>query len=165
MLVAAHTATSLPNSSRGDPKMCDIAQLDGTAALQGATGSMLGGIEIHNSSGQACRLPDRPTLRLLSNKHLLASHQTPWLKWSSVGISHVHVRVLAPGTSAFVIVQWNGCARWRPPTGFSIRATFELSFRGSSGTLLVPLADRIAEPCAFPGQPSALSVSYFIPSP
>jgi hypothetical protein len=78
-LVATHTAIALAVPSPRHQQTCDPVKLDGTGALQGATQSMLGGIQIHNASGNPCRLPDHPTVRLLSGEHVLATRQTVWL--------------------------------------------------------------------------------------
>jgi hypothetical protein len=145
--------------------LCQPTNLRASASLQGATQSMLGRLWVKNTLVSACRLPNRPMLRLMTGPRALEGRELPWTEWSSLGIDHSHLRVLAPGTTAFVIVQWRGCPRWAPSPGGYFRAVLQISFPGGTGQLNVPLSAPITVPCDSLGEPSTLSVSYFIEQP
>ena len=145
--------------------LCQPTNLRGSASLQGATQSLLGGLSVKNTSGAACGLPNRPMLRLMTGPRALEGRELPWTEWSSVGIDHSHLRVLAPGKTAFVIVQWRGCPSWAPSPGGYFRAVLQVSFPGAPSQLNVPLSAPITPPCNSLGEPSTLSVSYFVEQP
>ena len=123
---------------------------------------MLGELSAKNTSVAACGLPTRPILRLIAGGRPLQAREVPWTGWWSVGIDSSHLRVLAPGKTAVVIVQWRGCPSGAaPPPGDDFRAAFQVSFPGAATHLKVPLSGSITTPCDNPGEPSTLSVSYF----
>jgi len=141
-------------SSGGKAPACRLSQLSATAGFEGATGSMLGGATITNTSRSACSLPaGKPTI-------LVSWHGTPlpvqtrvhnpqgWPTWKPA-------RVLPPGGRSEVLLQWwNYCG---PGAGRTISPTFELRF---ARLVLGATADDIRPPfCTAPGAASRLYVS------
>lgn len=126
---------------------------------------MFGGVTVTNRSHASCQLPLRPTVRLIRGTHVLAGHERAWSAWKTVGFSHAHLRVLAPGKRAYVVVEWRGCSPWVPAPDTYFFADVEVALPGSRGAFYAPLPDQITEYCPVAGEPSVLAVSYFIPVP
>jgi hypothetical protein len=155
-------ALALVASAPGVPNgvdACTAKSLRATAALQGASGSMAGGIRVRNRGGRACRLGGRPraALRTRRGRVLVARHQA-----AAVFTPFKAVDVLAPGRSAFAFVQWSNWCGHRPASGparYVRRLVLDIAL-GSGARLRVPL--RTGQPrCDSPGAPSVLAVSPF----
>ena len=110
------------SAGRATGPPCRASQLSTSIGLQGATGSLLGGASIENTSGSACSLPGgRPTVAITaSGETLRVREQVPPHAFPG---SRAHV--LTPGAKALVWMQWlNWCGK---PSSAS---TFDLRFRG-----------------------------------
>src|SRR3954451_7530454 len=136
------------------PHLCRSSQLSATAGFVGATGSMLGGATITNSSRIACSLPTGKPTVTVSLRGTRMPVQTRmhnphwWPNWKAA-------RVLQPGARSEVLMQWwNYCG---PGAGQLMRPMFELRL----AQLVVPAtADETRPPfCNAPGGHSTLYIS------
>ena len=119
-----------PSRVGGSPAQpCRTAQLTATTFFQGATQSMVGGLEVTNASSTACRLPKgRPHVRMVwhgksirvRERGMRGSALPPWPA----------ARLLAPGAKAEVVMQWqqNWTSCRRVIENF--RPRFDLHFQG-----------------------------------
>ena len=136
---------------------CRAGELRAHLFLQGATGSLIGGIALRNAGSAPCSLVGPPQVSFAGAaaarsqiKHLGRSPQPPDVLADPPG----SLRALAPGKSAGVNLIWsNWCGP--PPAGFAIGL-------GGGTTLVVPVAQ--APRCDAPQSPSLLSVAPFTPA-
>jgi Protein of unknown function (DUF4232) len=163
---AGSVAGSSPNS--GAPP-CRSSQLSTGIGFQGATQSMLGGATLRNSGGSICSLPTgRPAFRIVWNRKSLAipvrqltgSTAPPWPR----------ARLLAPGRSAFIVMQWRGLPviggalpprRLRRLCNRTTGASFEpqVALRYRSGLSLTARATGLILPACGPLHSSWIEVS------
>jgi hypothetical protein len=138
--------------------------------LQGATGSLVGGVNLLNAGSAPCSLLGRPTVSFTGAaasvtpvrvKKLTRSPAPPDVLADPLG----SLRALAPGKSVSVLLWWsNWCGPGSTPTGSSSGTPpDELKLTLASGaSVLVPLSQ--APRCDAPQQPSVLSVGPFAPT-
>jgi hypothetical protein len=148
---------------------CRASDLHAHLFLQGATGSLVGGVELTNAGTTACSLLGRPGVAF-TGAAAAASHwrvrtiarspEPPDLLADPPG----SLRALQPGKSASVSLFWsNWCGPGSEPAGASGTPPAGLELRLASGTgLVVPLAR--APRCDAPQHPSTLSVAPFTPT-
>jgi len=131
------------------PPLCRASQLSVTMFFQGATQTMLGGARITNTSGATCTFPRaRPAVRVswrgrtwpVRERPMPSSTAPPWHR----------ARVLAPGATAGVFMQWFDrwfCAQRLQDWSFDPR--FGLRF---AGLAVSGIATRMPVPnCGRPG--------------
>lgn len=138
---------------------CRAGQLRVQVFLQGATGSLVGGIRLRNASTSACALVGHPRISIVGS----ASHLSRWrverIPASPQPLDVIadppgSLRALAPGKSAAVTIYWSNWCGARPDG-------FELAL--AAGTrLLVPFAG--APRCDAAQYPSKLEVAPFAPA-
>ena len=122
LALVAIPATAQPASHR--PSGCSAHALHVKLKLQGATGSLLGVVELLNTGRRACTIAGPLTLRLFDK----AGHHLP-LRHS--GDSAATVVVLRPGWSAEALIQFfNACANYRSARLFLV---------ANHGALAIPL--------------------------
>lgn len=146
----AHPPLALP---------CRASDLHAHLFLQGATGTLVGGVDLRNAGGSPCALLGRPQVSFTGGaaaterwrvKNIARSPEPLEVLVDPLG----SLRALAPGKSARVALFWsNWCGAG--PAGLILRLQ-----NGSS--LVVPLAQ--APRCDVPQDPSLLSVAPFTPT-
>lgn len=136
---------------------CRATQLDAHLFLQGATGSLVGGVVLRNAGTQACSLVGRPsvsfagTTRRWRAESLARSPEPPDVLADPQG----SLRALQPGKSASVWLVWsNWCG---PPPAAIVLAL-------ASGTS-VRIATAHAPRCDAAQYASTIEVAPFIPTP
>lgn len=149
---------------------CRAEWLQAHLFLQGATGSLVGGVQLTNAGGSPCSLLGWPQLLFTGPTAAATQVQIKRLARSPQPLDVLadppgSLRALAPGKSASVSLFWsNWCGPGNagggnlstPPDG--LRIVF-----ASRTSLIVPLAH--APRCDQPQAPSTLSVAPFTPTP
>lgn len=152
------------DSAAASTQRCSPAQLRGSAALQGATGSQLGGVLVTNEAATPCQLPATPPrVWLVWRGRRLAVRQVPiprgWLD-SEYPRGSTRMRFLRPGQSTYVVLQWWNWCGLRPWGRGYFRGDIEMKLPGSAGILVARLHETAAPYCNAP--PSILRVSGFL---
>jgi hypothetical protein len=136
-LIALSLAAAAPGALAEMPA-CTANSLRVSASLQGATGSMAGGIRVWNRSEETCRLGGAPevVLRTRRGRPLVRSRAE-----ATVLPRRKVADRIEPGESAFAFVLWrNWCGRWPSsgPARYNRRLMFDVIF-GSGARLVVPV--------------------------
>jgi hypothetical protein len=136
---------------------CRAGDLSAHLFLQGATGSLVGGVDLFNGGTSACSLVGRPTVSLTGTTAAqvqikgAAQPKQPEVLADPPG----SLRALQPGKSASAALFWSTWCGARPDA---------LTLGLASGTTInLPLAH--APRCDAPHDPSAISVGRFTPTP
>lgn len=156
-----------PNPPLAPP--CKATDLHAHLFLQGATGSLVGGITLLNAGSAACSLVGRPIFSFTGAaaaaerwrvKKLAASPAPPDVLADPPG----SLRALQPGKSAGVQVFWsNWCGPGSMPAGGSGAPPDAIVLGLAGGTSIsVPVAH--APRCDAPQYPSTVSVGPFTPT-
>ena len=145
---------------------CHASQLGSRLSLQGATGSLVGGVDLTNGGPRACALLGRPAVSFVGATEpvmvLAAAPQTG--PDDALLDSPGSLRALAPGKTALVTLWWsNWCGRGAdsggrggvPPTAIRL---------GLPGGTVVVLPLRGASRCDDPHAPSTIQVGPFQPA-
>jgi hypothetical protein len=145
-LALALTVAALP--------ACKPGSLAGEAALQGATGSLLGELRVTNIGARACTLPERPTVRIAWAGTTLAVRRV------QLAASPTPLRVLRPGSKAGAMLQWrNWCGQLPSP----FRPRLLVTLGAVRGSLRVDVASPVTAPrCDSRYEPSTLAVGRFV---
>jgi len=144
---------------------CMPAGLRATAGFQGATGSMLGGLSVTNTSGHTCALPTTPQVSLIWHGRTLAVQRVAfphgWLHSQYPrGSSRLHL--LKPGQTAFVVLQWwNWCGPKLSSRGY-FQGGVALRLGSQPGGVVMARLRDVAPPYCN-GPPSTMRVSGFLP--
>ena len=129
---------------------CGAPDLRATAALQGATGSQLGGVTISNAGTLACTLPAKPLIALSWHKRQLFVKTTPFPpSWLSRMNPHWDQRLslLAPRARAQVILQWfNWCGPTPWGSGRGLHLTVVLRFPHQPAPIHATTAELVDSP-------------------
>lgn len=149
---------------------CRARDLHAHLFLQGATGSLVGGVNLFNAGTSACSLVGWPAVSFTG---AAVAHERWWVKLLAASPAPVDVladppgslRALQPGKSATVAVFWsNWCGPGAHPAGGPGTPPDALALRLASGTTIrVPLVR--APRCDAPHYPSTISVAPFTPTP
>ena len=153
----AAAAPGRSHCAAGARAACRAADLHAHLFLQGATGSLIGGITLRNAGSAPCSLVGRPRISIARAKathwqikRLARSATPPDVLADPPG----SLRALAPGKSAGITLFWsNWCGP--APAGFAIAL-------GGGSTLTVPTAH--TPRCDAPQGSSVLSVAPFAPA-
>jgi hypothetical protein len=161
-----------PVEASGDPPLaapCTASSLHAHLFLQGATGSLVGGISLRNVSVRPCSLLGSPRISFSGGGALSTKWQVKRLSASQVPVDVLadppgSLRALAPGKSASVTVFWsNWCGPHAVVTGDPGQVPGALELLLSDGTRVsIPIAH--APRCDAPQDPSTISVSPFVPA-
>jgi Protein of unknown function (DUF4232) len=142
---------------------CRPAILRGTVFLQGATGSLLGGVKLRNTGGKACTLRGRPLVQLRDANGVLLNareHPVPPL-WQQLGQRKPRgwptVRLTPRGKAQFFVQLRNWCVEPAKPVFFHIYLP------GAGERVIAPA--RITLRCDVPQKPVSLSIGPVEPSP
>jgi hypothetical protein len=157
-----------PEPSLASP--CRAESLQAGLSIQGALGSLLGGVSITNVGQARCSLLGRPEARFVGG----TASDTLWRAVpgrepspdpSGVYDTASSLRSLAPGRAAFVALRWsNWCSPGAGVTGSGLPPeALVLALPDGSGELPIRL-DR-APRCDFPDAASVLAVSPFVRVP
>ena len=165
-LGALRGAGVTPHGHSTDPVVssssCIAADLQATASLDGAAGSVVGSIELTNTSAKTCTLEGQPVLTLFSSPSQEVSVQVvtvhpQWLENASPTPPGWPVVGLRPGATAAIRVRWtNACPQLLGP------AIWTIDLGSGRGTLEVSGADAFP-PCNGTAEPSTLEVGPFEP--
>jgi hypothetical protein len=137
--------------------------------LQGATGSLVGGVNLLNAGSAPCSLLGWPAVSFTGAAASTTPLQVKELPRSPVPLDVLadppgSLRALAPGKSASVSLWWsNWCGPGSVPTGSPGTPPDGIDLALAGGTsVVVPLAQ--APRCDAPQSPSLLSVGPFAPT-
>ena len=164
--VIALATGAAASSNRVGREACVPSELRAWAGLQGTTGSALGGIWVANEAASVCVLPSTPRVSLLWRGRRLAVRQLLFPRsWLDSEYPHgsERVRLLLPGKTTFVVLQWWNWCGPRPWGGGYFPGRVELRLPGKSGKVVAPLHETGAPYCNAP--PSTLRVSGFLQAP
>jgi len=162
-LGALHSTTR-PGASHtpGSSGVCMARDLRATPALQGATGSVLGGILVMNTSEEACTLSGRPQIGIFSATGSpvpvqLSDVEPQWRADAAPRPAGWPVVRLRPGAEASIRFRWtNAC----PQLTGSARIRVDLH-----GEPIPVRGTAFPPPCNGPGYPSNLEIGPFEPAP
>ena len=161
-----------PVKASADPPLaapCRAASLRAHLFLQGATGSLAGGVSLRNAGARPCALLGRPVVSFAGGaatvtkwevKPLPPTQVTPDVLADPLG----SLRALEPGKSAAITVFWsNWCGPHAIPTGDpgQLPATLDLGL-ASGTTVAIRIAN--APRCDAPQDPSTIAVTPFAPA-
>lgn len=157
---AAPTATTaVPTPVKSGVQPCKAEQLSGTAAWQGATGSMAGPVMLTNTSSTPCTLQGSPKLEILD-----AQGQPLELKDTLMSSNQESKQVvLQPKDKARVMLVWRNWCKQGSLGNLSVRVTLP----DNGGQVVAPVQDLgprtvpLTPRCDAPDQPSTLSVGVF----
>lgn len=150
-------------ASRGDPRPCRVSQLRMRLFLQGAGGSLFGGIRARNMSAFPCLLRGRPriTLRYSDGRSVRTTEGKAPPFWRLEGRPRPRewplVRVPHEGLAQSTIALQNWCG---PPDQ---RVRFRIELPSTGG--VIPLEARVRLRCDLPAEPVTLRVGPFEPAP
>jgi hypothetical protein len=144
---------------------CDLTRLRATAGLQGATGSMLGGLRLRNP-GPTCTLAGRPLIELRWHGKRVTPPQQRFAPGSlkSMGPFHLN-RTLAHDKSLFVSVQWFNYCGPKPWGTGSFRPVAILRVKGAPGSVRATFRDAVVPPYCNAPKYSRFSVGDFGTTP
>ena len=127
---------------------CTVSSLHARLELQGATGSLAGGVILTNRGERACSLPDRVSARFLDGLDRSGVRTAALGGVRQEPGTYPSLRALRTGESAFVDIWWNNWCGVRAPTRLALALpTGELDLR----------VDGSAR-CDVPTRPSTLAV-------
>jgi uncharacterized protein DUF4232 len=148
---------------------CRGSSLRAQLFLQGATGSLVGGVNLLNAGSAPCSLLGWPAVSFTGAAASKTKVQVKELPRSPAPLDVLadppgSLRALAPGKSASVSLWWsNWCGPGSVPTGSPGTPPDGLELALAGGTsVVVPLAQ--APRCDAPQSPSLLSVGPFAPT-
>ncbi len=138
------------------PPACRTGSLAAEAGLQNAAGGLAGTLRVTNIGRRACRLPERPTVRISWGGSTLAVRRV------QLAARPLPLRVLKPGAVASAVLVWrNWCGERELPALFRPRLLVTLG--KLPGTLRVEVGDAVRAPrCESRYEPSTLSVGRFV---
>ena len=156
-------ASPTPRPVPAGTRSCAPADLAATAAWQGATGSMAGGVRVTNRGSTACAIDGPPRLAVIkAGSRILATHYVAANQADLGGGPPPGPGILEPGDVGGWWLLWdNWCGSNLTPT------TVELTLPDGSGPVVArPAASRPAEVgsrprCDAPGSPSTLTMTAF----
>jgi hypothetical protein len=169
LLAVTVLAPAAPALARPAAPPCVASQLLARADVQGATGSLLGGVVFSNRSATPCTLGGRPRTHLLDRSRLLAV-QTFALPRQSGDPPVLRDVVLTPHGGAptpssstkgkaFLLLWWSNWCK-KPPAAVSVRVVLP----HGGGRLTVRLNEAEAAPrCDQPKSPSRFGVGVVRP--
>jgi hypothetical protein len=144
---------------------CDLTSLRATAGLQGATGSMLGGLRITNP-GPSCTLAGRPVIELEWHGKGVTPPQQPFGSGGLKSMGPFHLsRTLVHGKSLFVWLQWMNYCGAKPWGTGSFRPVAILRVNGEPGSVRATFRDSVMAPYCNSPSYSRFSVSDFGTTP
>ncbi|MGD0273822.1 MAG: DUF4232 domain-containing protein [Gaiellaceae bacterium] len=160
--VAMLLATACGSSGGSKTKLlsCASSQLNVSISLQGATGGLLGEVQVENGGDAKCTLSGRPegTVSARGGKKIAAVQKALQPAWAQSGAAKPEnwpLVVLEPGGKAKVLVRLeNWCSN------YGKKAT--LAFVLPTGT--VSAATEVSGACSAPGEPVRLAVGPFEPA-
>jgi hypothetical protein len=143
---------------------CTSAALQARLGLQGATGSLAGGVELRNRGRAACLLAARPRARFVGSaarvERLVVGHMRPLL-----GLHETASIVLRPGRAAWLTLWWsNWCGPGSKPASGPAPPPDALVLE-FPGRARVRVATPDAPRCDVPSSPSRLDVGGYSPRP
>ena len=147
---------------------CAAGALRAHLFLQGATGSLVGGVNLFNAGSRPCSLLGWPVVSLTGASALATPLQVRHTRRSAVPPDLLadppgSLRALRSGRSASISLWWSNWCGSAPVAGSPVMPPAGLKLSFASGTSLVmPLAQ--APRCDAPTLPSSLSVGPFVPA-
>ena len=139
--VTRSAAAATPNYSR-----CNLSALRASVGLQGATGSMLGGLSVRNP-GPTCAFAGPPVVEFRWQDKRVTPLQKPFDERSFHSIGPFHLsRTLVHGRSLFVWLQWWNYCGAKPWGKDGFRPVAILRVRSEPGSLSVRFRDLVVPP-------------------
>lgn len=140
---------------------CDLRMVRASVGLQGATGSMLGGMSVRNP-GPTCTLAGPPVVEFRWQGKRITPAQKPFdaRSFRSMGPFHPS-RTLIHGKSLFVWIQWFNYCGAKPWGEGGFRPVAFLRIDHEPGSLSVRFREQIVPPFCNSTHYARLSVSDF----
>jgi hypothetical protein len=143
-----------------DTPNCSADDFSGSASLQGATGSLLGVVNVRNVSSGTCLLPRWPTVSVYLGQRNLDTKDVLWENFNPDNRTQ-RVGLLKARQHALVELMWRNWCGTKPTESSLGALSLRLAFADSS-SLTVPLASQIQPPrCDSTHDPSSLEISRF----
>jgi hypothetical protein len=137
---------------------CRSAALEARLGLQGATGSLAGGVSLTNRAGEPCSLRGRVAVRFLDGSDPAGVDLTTFApQQPEPGVSIPSLRALRRGESVFVRIWWSNWCGEPSPT--------KLGLRLPSGDVIDLALGTGAPRCDAPARPTSLAVGRAEPRP
>jgi hypothetical protein len=154
-----------PFPTGGNPQACTAAQLEATAALEGAPGSREGSFVVTNRSGEACTVTGTPKIELIdpslgpiTSGVTFESGAPMWKKDGLPEPEGWPVVTIDPGRAASIQIRWsNWC-----PDGRGV-PTWRVDV-GDGAVDVDGMQDVYPPPCNGEGMPSTIEVGPFEPA-
>jgi hypothetical protein len=163
--VKSRGVVSLGASASPGFTTCDLSTLRASVGLQGATGSMLGGLTVWNP-GPTCTFAGPPSVAFIWQRKQVTPPQTPFdpRSFRSIGPFHPN-RTLVHGRTLFVWLQWwNYCGAKSWGNG-GFRPVALLRVGSAPGSLSVRFRELVVPPFCNSARDARLSVSDFGTTP
>ena len=159
-IAAVGFAYSAAGAASNYPR-CDLRTLGASVGLQGATGSMLGGMSVRNP-GITCTLAGPPVVEFRWHGQRVTPPQKPFdpRSFRSMGPFHVS-RLLVHGKSLFVWLQWFNYCGARPWGDGGFRPVAILRLRNQPGSKIVRFRELVVPPFCNSPRYARFSVSDF----
>ena len=153
----AHSATAAASNYPS----CDLRTLRAGVGLQGATGSMLGGLSVRNP-GPTCTLAGPPVVEFQWHGKRVTPPQTPFdpRSFRSIGPFHSN-RTLVHGRSLFVWLQWWNYCGAKPWGTSGFRPVAILRVGNQPGSMTVRFRELVVPPFCNSARFARFSVSDF----
>jgi hypothetical protein len=158
-LAAATTAQAVDKSSSSAP-VCVLSRLHATASLQGATGSMLGGVRVSNS-GPTCRFAGPPTVELVWHGRQVTPPARSFPRGALRSVTFRPSRLLHRGGSLFIWTQWWNYCGPKLWSKNSFRPVAVVRVRGQAGAVIARFTSAVEPPYCNTPKGSAFFVSDF----
>jgi hypothetical protein len=137
---------------------CRSVALEAQLGLQGATGSLAGGVSLRNRAGEPCSLRGRVEARFLDGSDPAGVHLTTLApQRPEPGVPLPSLRALRRGESAFVRIWWSNWCGEPSPT--------RLGLRLPSGDVIDLTLGTGGPRCDAPASPSSLAIGPAEPRP
>jgi hypothetical protein len=159
--VTSRGVVSLRAAPAGGFASCDLSTLRASVGLQGAAGSMLGGLSVRNP-GPTCTLTGLPVVDFTWQRKRVTPPQTPFepRSFRSIGPFHQN-RTLVHGRTLFVWLQWWNYCGAKPWGAGGFRPTAILRVGNAPGSLSVRLREVVVPPFCNSARYARFSVSDF----
>jgi hypothetical protein len=144
---------------------CGLTTLHASVGLQGATGSMLGGLSVRNP-GPTCTFAGPPVVGFIWQRKRITPAQRPFdaRSYRSIGPYHPN-RALVHGRSLFVWLQWFNYCGPKPWGAGGFRPIAILRVGNTPGSLSVRFHELVVPPFCNSARDARFSVSDFGTTP
>jgi hypothetical protein len=161
VVTIAGTGFTSASAEASNYPRCDLRTLHASVGLQGATGSMLGGLSVRNP-GATCTLAGPPVVEFRWHGKRVTPPQKPFdaRSFRSIGPFHPS-RTLMRGKPLFVWLQWWNYCGATPWGDGGFRPVAFLRLKNRPGLLRVRFGELVVPPFCNSPRYARLSVSDF----